>query len=457
MAAKGTLEEFIQKAKKIHGDKYDYSETEYVNSRTVVKIICPKHGPFYTTPNQHLSGKRGCRFCGYEKISEIKGSTTKEFINKAKMIWGDRFNYSKVNYVNSSTKVCIIDENGNEFWQTPNNHLSGFNGSINKLDTESFIKRSLQVHGDKYDYSKVRYINAKSKVCIICPEHGEFWQLPHGHLKGQGCLKCSILKCGESIKSNTEDFIRKSRLVHGDKYDYSKVEYVTNRTKVCIVCPEHGEFWQIPTNHLKGVGCIECKGRPIKTVEQFISDSRKVHGDKYDYSKVDYINSKTKVCIICPEHGEFWQLPGNHINKIQGCPTCAKFFRKKEIDLYNTLTDAFPNERIIHSYYKAEILSKQEIDIFFPKYNIGIEFQGEQHFIPIDFAGLGSDFARTLYQDCQVRDLKKKEICQKNGITLLYFSNVDNDTFLGEKLYHTYAELIEKINQIIKKESEKQV
>ena len=371
------------------------------------------------------------------------------------MIWGDKFDYSKVNYINNSTKVCIIDRDGNEFWQTPCNHLNGCDCTVNKLDNELFVKRSREIHGDKYDYSKVEYINAKSKVCIICPEHGEFWQLPHGHLNGAGCPKCASLCVKNKLSSNLDKFVNKSHEIHGDKYDYSKVEYINNRTKVCIVCPEHGEFWQIPTNHLKGVGCPKCSGNISKTTKDFIFDSRKVHGDKYDYTKVEYINNHTKVCIVCPEHGEFWQLPENHINKGYGCPKCAKTYRKKETELYETLNRVFTDIDVIHSYYNADILGKQEIDIYFPKYKIGIEFQGEQHFNPIDFGGYGEVTADKFFKENQLRDKKKKEICNLNNITLLYYSNVDVDVFLGETIYHTYADLIERINQIIKKEGEK--
>lgn len=455
MPKKSTLETFIQKAKNVHGDKYDYSEVEYINSRTEVKIICPKHGPFYTTPNAHISNKRGCRFCGYERLSTSKKLTTKLFLEKAKKVWGDEFDYSKVEYVNNSTKVCIIDKNGNEFWQTPNNHLYGFNCTTNKLNTNIFIERAKEIHGNKYDYSKVNYISSKKKICIICPEHGEFWQLPHNHLKGKGCRLCALVSSKNKIKNTLDFFIEKAKKVHGDKYDYSKVDYINNRTKVCIICPEHGEFWQLPTNHLKGSKCPKCAGNTIKTTEEFINKSHAVHGGKYIYSKVDYINNHTKVCIICPEHGEFWQLPENHINKLQGCPKCARMFRKKETELYNILKDVFPDDDIIRSYYNASILGKQEIDIFFPKYKIGIEFQGEQHFIPIDFGGYGKVRACELFKENQLRDKKKKELCKLNNITLLYYSNVKQDKFLGKKIYHTYADLIDRINQVIKKESEK--
>ena len=189
----------------------------------------------------------------------------------------------------------------------------------NKKTKEEFIAKAREVHGDKYDYSKVEYVGALTKVCIICPEHGEFWQEANSHLRGQGCPKCKY----EKQTSSTEEFIQKAHKVHGDKYDYSKVEYVGALTKVCIICPEHGEFWQIPSAHLRGQGCPKCKAKKQTcTTDEFIAKAKKIHGDKYDYSKVNYVNRKTKVCIICPKHGEFWQTPNHHLSGC-GCPKCG--------------------------------------------------------------------------------------------------------------------------------------
>ena len=188
-----------------------------------------------------------------------------------------------------------------------------------KKTKEEFIASAREVHGDKYDYSKVEYVCALTKVCIICPEHGDFWQEANSHLRGQGCPKCKY----EKQSSSTEEFIQKAHKVHGDKYDYSKVEYDGYKTKVCIICPKHGEFWQTPNSHLNGNGCPKCKGeKQTCTTDEFIAKAKKIHGDKYDYSKVEYVNNHTKVCIICPEHGEFWQIPSSHLQG-KGCPKCG--------------------------------------------------------------------------------------------------------------------------------------
>ena len=259
----------------------------------------------------------------------------KQFIEKAKHIHKNIYDYSKVRYIGSRTKVCIICPEHGEFWQTPNSHLNRQGcpkcGIIKahkpqSLTKEEFILKAREVHGWKYDYSKVKYVNNKTNVCIICPEHGEFWQKPYAHLSNQGCPKCRYILSSKKLSFTNNDFIKKAKEIYNNKYDYSKVDYVNNHTKVCIICPEHGEFWQTPNNFLNKHACQKCgKFSRIKkqslTKEEFILKAREVHGWKYDYSKVDYKNYKTKVCIICPEHGEFWQTPDAHLSN-QGCYKC---------------------------------------------------------------------------------------------------------------------------------------
>lgn len=196
------------------------------------------------------------------------------------------------------------------------------------LNTITFIERAMLIHGDKYDYSKVVYTKSNEKVCIICPEHGEFWQTPNAHIsRGSGCPICGHHKSANCKLISKDDFINRSKRIHGNKYDYSKVEYKKSNIKVCIVCPKHGEFWQSAYSHMSGRGCPSCgfintaqKRRTSRS--EFIAKARRIHGNKFDYSKVDYINSESKVCIICPEHGEFWQTPGHHTGRGDGCPKC---------------------------------------------------------------------------------------------------------------------------------------
>ena len=260
--------------------------------------------------------------------------TQEEFISKSIEKYGDRFSYDKVEFKNLKTNVCIICNNKDSYGEKHGSFLVEPSYFLNrdykcpkcnnvfKYDCESFIKESKKIHFNKYDYSKVICESCKSKVIIICPEHGEFVKEARFHIKGEGCPICSRQNKRKGVK-NVESFIKEANKKHNNKYDYSKVKYVNSQTKVCIICPEHGEFWQTPASHLNGRGCNKCS-KPIYDTKSFISYANKKHNNKYDYSKVKYVNSQTKVCIICPEHGEFWMTPNNHTQKRKkGCPKCA--------------------------------------------------------------------------------------------------------------------------------------
>lgn len=234
---------------------------------------------------------------------------------------------------------------------------------------QNFTNKSNKVHNNFYDYSKVEYVNSTTKVCIICPIHGEFWQTPQAHARGNKCPKCANIKRGDTFRSSSDDFIKKAIEIHGDQYDYSKVEYKNSNEKVCIICKEHGEFWMTPMNHLLGQGCPKCSDRGLNT-EEIIEMFKKKHGDKYDYSKVEYVRMHDKVCIICPIHGEFWQTPSKHLLG-QGCPKCGKI---KMAESNTMSTEDFINQAIkIHGdkydYSNTQYNGTYEqVDIICPKH-----------------------------------------------------------------------------------------
>ena len=204
-----------------------------------------------------------------------------------------------------------------------------------KLTTEEFIKRAREVHGDKYDYSKVEYKSASTKICIICKKHGNFWQTPYSHLNGHGCSKCAYEVRRKRLIYNQEEIIEKLRSFWGDRYSYEKVVYKAMKIPITLVCHEkdengveHGEFSMRPDNIFSGKqGCPKCyddrRSRlQRKPVEKFIEEAIKVHGGLYEYHKVEYINTNTKVCIVCPVHGDFMQKPSDHLIG-HGCPHCS--------------------------------------------------------------------------------------------------------------------------------------
>lgn len=440
-----TKDEFVDRAKAVHGDKYDYSLVNYVNCTTKVKIICPIHGVFEQKPAAHLFGY-GCQQCGKENARLSRTSTLEQFINAARKVHGDKYDYSLVEYINNHTLVKIICPIHGVFEQRPSAHLKG-NGckqcgrkkatKSNTKSLEQFIENARKVHGDKYDYSLVNYINNKTKVKIICPIHGIFEQKPNGHItQKQGCPVCA-----GSLKYTKETFIEAARKVHGNRYDYSKVNYVNNKTPVIIICPIHGEFKQTPHKHLMGQGCFECFGKRRHTTEQFIEAARKIHGDKYDYSLVEYIDAYTPVTIICPKHGEFKQRPNVHLNG-SGCPSCVELQNSKlEQLMAEFLTQNNIPFRRQDKYVWLKDKKQLKLDFYLPDYNIAIECHGEQHFKK-------HQLYKTKLETIQRRDEIKYKQCKEHGIDILYFAFKNYDE--NYKLGHIYTDLNELLQEILK-------
>ena len=314
------------------------------------------------------------------------------------------------------------------------------------MTREEFIEKARKVHGNKYDYSKVEYKNNREKVCIICPIHGEFMKSPYKHLNGQGCPRCSIEKMSNRFSDNINEFIKKAEKIHNNKYDYSKSIYKNTKTKICIICPKHGEFWQAPYSHLSGAGCNKCAKEKLSMLyrsnnEEFIRKSNIIHNFKYDYSKVEYINNHTPVIIICPIHGEFKQIPNSHLNG-NGCPKCAEQKNISENRLYKFISSN--TELNIIKQYKPKWLNKKSLDIFIKDLNVAIEHQGEQHFVPK--AHFGGDKQFKIQKQ---RDIDKYNACKEHGVKLLYFSydkNVPSDYI--DKVYTDENELLEIINNL---------
>lgn len=229
----------------------------------------------------------------------------------------------------------------------------------------SLEERFRQIHGDKYDYSNVLYVNVNTKVNIICPKHGIFSQFPYKHLCGNGCPKCA------GKNKTTDEFLNEIIKIHGDKYDYSLVEYVNTSTKIKIICKEHGIFEQMPSKHLCGKGCPKCAGKN-KTTDEIISKFNNIHNNKYDYSLVQYIIARIKVDVVCKEHGIFSVSPNNHL-KGSGCPTCYqhkshydKYKNQRTMLYYIRINDFYKiglTKASVESRFKKEIDNNVKIEI----------------------------------------------------------------------------------------------
>lgn len=199
-----------------------------------------------------------------------------------------------------------------------------------------FLDKAIKKHENKYEYEETTFKGSQEKMKIICPIHGEFWQTPSAHVRGNTCPKCANANRG--LKDTFDQFLEKAKKIHGNKYNYSKTTYVNQNTKICIICPEHGEFWMTPSAHInkQKQGCPKCAGK-YRSTETIISEFNKIHCGKYDYSKVIFRKMHEKVCIICPEHGEFYQTPSKHING-QGCPKCGL---EKRAEIHSVTQEEF--------------------------------------------------------------------------------------------------------------------
>lgn len=439
MPRKLTRGEFVEKARRVHGDKYDYSEVEYKPYNAKICIICPIHGKFDQGGSGHLNGQ-GCRLCANERTRKRQiRFTTDAFIQKCKKVHNNKYQYNNVKYTIGTDKIEIICPSHGVFHQTAGQHVKG-EGCLKcslerawkarRLTADDFIQRSKRIHKDKYDYSQVVYSNANSKVKIICPVHGIFSQKAMSHLCGFGCRRCGLESMFASTTSNAKEFISKSQKIHGkDKYDYSKVEYKNGQTKVKIICHEHGVFCQKPNGHLRGEGCRKCydkrqsEERSFDTA-QFVANAKKIHGDKYDYSKVEYINSKTKVKIKCSKHGYFWMEPRTHVNTECDCPSCVlvnetkvgeilkKHFVGWDIQRHKKIWDSYKNysrRRMCDFFMVSDMFGIKVI----------VEYDGVQHFQPTRWRPhMTDEVMHKQFKQQQKIDALDKEFCQENNIIL---------------------------------------
>lgn len=351
-----TTEEFIARARDAHGDKYDYSQTVYNGSKSKVKFICTEHGEIQIRANAHLQGT-GCAKCSWRKM-----------------------------------------------------------GESNKKGLERFILEARKIHGDKYDYSNSVYTGVFAKVQIICPIHGVFEQAPQTHLIGKGCQKCGRVTHSEKKTKTTDQFIAESIKVHGNKYDYSNSVYTGVFAKVRIICPIHGLFEQTARDHLSGSGCTPCgiisqHEKTTHTTEQFIAKAVEIHGNRYDYSRVNYTRHRDKVQIGCKIHGVFEQAPANHLRG-NGCQRCKISRGEKFVEEW--LQDVRIPYIREYMFANCRNINPLPFDFYLPNENLLIEFDGEQHYHPVEFFGGVETFVIT-----QNNDKIKNNFATSSNIPLL--------------------------------------
>jgi hypothetical protein len=388
-----TTAQFVKDARKIHGSKYDYSKVKYVDARTPIIIIF-KNKKYKQTPIGHLNGNRP------EGQSHPTKKTTKQFIKEAKKIHGRRYDYSETKYVNYKTPVIII-LNGKKYKQTPNDHLAGCkpeNKKI-KLTTKQFIKKARKIHGNKYDYSLTVYQDIKTPV-IIMFNGKKYKQAPDGHLFGYK---------PEDVpkKMTTKQFIRAAKKVHGNKYDYSLTIYSGRRGKIKIIY--YGDIYeQDAISHLNGYQVEPV----VPNKKYFLEKAIEIHGNTYDYSKVNFIDGYTPVIIIL-NGKEYMQTPYSHLlgkypetdssNNSAGELKIRKFLTENNI-LFN----------IHKKFIDCRNILPLAFDIYLPDLNICIEYDGELHSKPNKFFG-----GQNRFDQYKINDFIKDNYCRTNNIHLI--------------------------------------
>jgi len=346
-----TVEEFVEKARKMHGDRFDYSRVNYINGKTNVEIVCQENHSFFQRPQHHMSGSK-CPECSHKSRAVTHLLTVEEFMEKARKVHGDKFDYSGVTYVDCRSHVEIVCQENHSFLQQPRHHLSGSKcpecSGRKQGDTASFVSEAREVHGDVFDYSRVRYTNCLSKVEIVCPLGHIFRQTPSGHLQGKGCPQCVANR-----KSDTTEFLEKAVSKYGDKFDYSRVEYVKSCLKVEIVCPNGHVFFQTPNKHLMGRGCDQCRRifqrgethpnwKPSRTDEDR-ARRRQLKNSELNYWRGAVFGRDNSTCQKC--HAVRGELNAHHILPWSKFP-------EVRFDIDNGITFCRACHQEYHSRYK---------------------------------------------------------------------------------------------------------
>lgn len=363
-----------------------------------------------------------------------KRKTQQEFIADAIAVHSDKYGYDRVKYVNNLTEVEIYCPVCKRYYpQKPKVHLNGHGciycaGNLPHT-TEEFKRKAKEVHGDRYIYDKSVYTSNKAKVIVTCRIHGDFPTTAYDFLQGHGCPDCGVDAVKKARRKPQDQFLAECRAVHGDRYDYSQTFYQGKRKKVTIICRKHGPFEQWPGDHLNGEGCSDCKfekesAMQSKGKEDFIKDAISVHGNRYDYSQVNYVNNKTNVTVICPKHGPFEIMPQDHLQKLNGCPKCSCSKGEKRILLW---LEAHGIDYVWHKSLHSDLaIGKRKK--FIPDFrlpdrdNMIIEYNGDQHYKAVSKWG-----GEKQLKHQQKRDAALRQYCEDNDIPLLEIHYKDFD------------------------------
>lgn len=334
--------------------QYDFRDFRYLGATVASTVHCPHHGPFQTKPTYLLAGS-GCPICGKSKSAAAR-----------------------------------------------------------KLGLEGFVQQARRVHGDRYEYPPQDYVGNKTKVRILCPDHGEYLQTPNSHLGGRGCPECANDLKRQRNKAVSLQTLRElpARLAGVNaNWSYDFTTFVGMAKHIRAHCAIHGEFYASPNNLLRNSGCVKCgeaKHRQfalsrMKTTEEWVAEARKVHGDVYDYSRSVYLGDKKPITITCKKHGDFVSRTDGHIYDSNGCPRCSHHLSKGEDAVFRFLSNLTRAEQRNHT-----VIKPKELDIYMPDVHLAVEYCGEYHHAHKDAdderANKHKHFRK--YQDCKARGIR---------------------------------------------------
>lgn len=442
--------DFIFKAQRLRGDKFDYSRVEYINNTTPVLIGCPDHGFLPQTPSTHLRKRtHGCKECGrvWQKNDTLQ-KRTEAFFKRCEEKHANKFDYSQTVFEAIDSEIEFECPDHGHQSMVAGLHLKGHGcrdcadqvkkSTLLKLvkqkqakAREEFVTKATRKHNGFYTYENVNYINNTTPVSITCPVHKSFLQQPNNHLSGFGCEACGIDRRANKRRKSLADFIVEAKAVHGDTYDYRDFEYKAYHTPGIIICsnPNHKPTSITPAHHLAGQGCSEC-GEEARDkwrrssghdTESWIAKARELHGDRYDYSQAEYTGFDCAITIICDEHGPFVLEPAHqHIEteRRRGCGECASRESVHSIAIGNWLTEK--KYKFIKEWSHPDCMDVKVLrfDYYLPEFNACIEYDGDQHF---RLGPWGHDDKDIQYRFImgRRRDAIKSLWCIDNGVRLI--------------------------------------
>ncbi|QNI20980.1 hypothetical protein [Vibrio phage vB_pir03] len=328
-----------------------------------------------------------------------------DFIARIKAKFGDMFTFEKTVYVNNKTKVILTCKVHGDREYLPGNILRpahrGCPFCNGIKDREAFVKEAKEKYGDVYDYSKIDYKNISTEVTVICNKHGPFQAIPLRHLEGKRCMECFR----ESKRLTFDEFEKRAEEIHGKSYLFLESSWISGRHHVKAVCKKHGEFEARASSILAGTGCKKCSDeKQRRAVEDVIEDIKKIHGDRYCFSEFVYKGNKTKVTLICPDHGRFEKTPNDILTNKGGCPTCKESKGERQIRMFLERKEiSFEREYRIEGF-------NFRWDFYLTDFDIYVEYHGIQHYKPVErFGGFAA------HRECVVRDFEKKKIVKSLG------------------------------------------